>query len=229
MCGFLTDLFMNENADFRSSEESLYDWCEGGDAFRNAGFDEELCKILDNILLQISAYVDNINFVLEHYDNRDSDGTHLKESAKDDELYQLICKRLEDDFKKFKSMNPGKSNYFFEHNYDGSAIVDEFNKDYGTNFSFTIKFDPWQIPYPSVNIIDDDSISKIYNEVMSNGRSKSPNGNSLSLRGSYICRSNPYDMADDDCRPYNANNSNMADFKKWLNEIDSVPSRIDRS
>lgn len=154
--------------------------------------------------------------------------SNFKESAKDDKLYSLVCKRLEEDFEKFKKANPGKSDYFFEHNYDGSTIVDEFNKDYGTNFSFTIKFDPWRIPYPSVNKVDDDSIKTIYDEVMSKGRSRSPNGNGLALRGNYICRSNAYDLADDDCRAYYAN-GNMEDFKKWLNEIDSVPSRIDRS
>ena len=83
MCGFISDLFRNEAEDLTSNDESLFNWCEGGDAFRNAGIDEEKCKKLDRMLKEISPYVDKINNILRNYND-------LKESAKP--------KKLKEDF-----------------------------------------------------------------------------------------------------------------------------------
>lgn len=80
MCGFISDLFTNEQEDFYSNETSLYDWCEGGDTFRNADFDEGLCEVLDKALLEISPLVSKINSALEKYDDRDEFDTPIRES-----------------------------------------------------------------------------------------------------------------------------------------------------
>lgn len=64
MCGFIGDLFNNMSEGFKANSESLYDWCEGGDAFRNAGFDEDTCRMLDKMLEEINPLVQNINQTL---------------------------------------------------------------------------------------------------------------------------------------------------------------------
>jgi hypothetical protein len=67
MCSFIGDLFKTMAEDFKSNAESLYDWCEGGDTFRNAGYSEEDCKVLDKMLMEINPLVQNINEILFHY------------------------------------------------------------------------------------------------------------------------------------------------------------------
>ena len=77
MCGFIGDLFKHESDDFKSNDESLYDWCEGGDTFRNAGIPEDDCKVLDKMLLAINPKVQEINAII-----RKESGIDLFESEK---------------------------------------------------------------------------------------------------------------------------------------------------
>lgn len=71
MCGFIGDLFKNMSEGFKFNSESLYDWCEGGDTFRNAGYDEETCKKLDRMLEEINPLIQEVNGVLYHYAGED--------------------------------------------------------------------------------------------------------------------------------------------------------------
>lgn len=78
MCGFIGDLFKNMAEGFTANSESLYDWCEGGDTFRNAGFDEETCKKLDRLLKELDPLVCKINDVIYEMVGEED----LNESAK---------------------------------------------------------------------------------------------------------------------------------------------------
>lgn len=65
MCSFIGDLFNNEAEGFKINAESLYDWCEGGDSFYNAGYNNEECKKLINLMNKINPLVQEINKVLD--------------------------------------------------------------------------------------------------------------------------------------------------------------------
>ena len=60
MCSFIADLFKNMAEDFPSNSESLYDWCEGGDAFFNAGYDEDTCNRLTEMLKNLNPLVGKV-------------------------------------------------------------------------------------------------------------------------------------------------------------------------
>ena len=67
MCQFIGELFNNMTEGFETYLESLYDWCEGGDAFRNAGYSEDVCKELDSLLMEVTPLVDEvIKALLKH-------------------------------------------------------------------------------------------------------------------------------------------------------------------
>ncbi len=68
MCGFIGDLYTNASEDFTSYGESLYDWCEGGETFINAGYPEEDCKVLNEMLMKLTPLFDEINKILYSYD-----------------------------------------------------------------------------------------------------------------------------------------------------------------
>ncbi len=87
MCGFIGDLFRNMAEGFKANSESLYDWCEGGDTFRNAGYSEEECQKLDKMLTEINPLVQEINGVLFHYA-----GEELNESAEGTAITSIVSK-----------------------------------------------------------------------------------------------------------------------------------------
>ena len=105
MCGFIGDLFKNMSEDFKSNSESLYDWCEGGDTFRNAGFEEDKCKVLDKMLGEINPLVQSINGVLYHYAGEDlNEGTTNRKVSKawsEDgnslNIREMVARSLEDE------------------------------------------------------------------------------------------------------------------------------------
>ena len=91
MCSFIGDLFKNEAEGFTANSESLYDWCEGGDAFYNAGYDENTCNKLNKLLMEINPIVQELNGKLfEFYGtlNESTDGE--LEKLKNELRYRAI-------------------------------------------------------------------------------------------------------------------------------------------
>lgn len=158
--------------------------------------------------------------------NKKDESCKLKED--ENELKSLLRARIDKDLEEFKKNNPGKSDYFVKNNYNADDIVNAFNEEYGTNFSWIMSEDHYHLPYVAIVNNTSDNLKALYNKLMSDGEINSPAGNKITMRDGIARRSNAYDFGNDDCKSFKMSNGEEA-FAEWIKGIDKVPVRIDRS